>query len=166
MPSTIVSDRDTVFLSQFWQALFSVHGVEFLMSSAYHPQTDGQTEVVNRCLETYLRCMSSQNPEEWCKWIPLAEWWYNTTYHSSIHMTPYEAVYCQPPPIHLPYLPGETTVEVVDRSFQKREGMIKQLKHQLQRAQNRMQQMANQHKSEREFDVGDWVWLKLRLTDK
>lgn len=52
MPWSIVSDKDTVFPNIFWQGLFAVHGVDLLLSSSYHPQTDGQTEVVNRCLET------------------------------------------------------------------------------------------------------------------
>ena len=84
--------------------------------SAYHPQTDGQTEVVNRFLETYLRCMFVDSPQQWSKWLPLAEWWYNTTFHSAIQTTPYEVVYGQPPPIHLHYLPGESKVQLVDRS--------------------------------------------------
>ena len=90
MPHSIVSDRDPVFLSQFWQALFSVQGVNLCLSSSYHPQTDGQTEVVNRCLETYLRCMCSHSPMDWCRWLPLAKWWYNTTFHTSTQHTPYE----------------------------------------------------------------------------
>ncbi|XP_056690204.1 uncharacterized protein [Spinacia oleracea] len=96
-PRSIVSDRDPVFLSQFWKGLFSLHGTEFKLSSSYHPETDGQTKVVNRCLETYLRCMCSDQPKEWSAWLPLDEWWYNTHFHSSTHLTPYEIVYGQPP---------------------------------------------------------------------
>ncbi|KAI3516689.1 hypothetical protein L1887_15648 [Cichorium endivia] len=161
-PRSIVSDRDAVFLSQFWKGLFSLHGTEFKLSSAYHPQTDGQTEVVNRCLEAYLRCMCGEKTKEWSFWLPLAEWWFNTHYQSAIGMTPYEVVYNQPPPRHLPYLPGESNVEAIDRSLRKREMMINSLKQHLTKAQVRMKQQADKHRSERTFNIGDWVWLKLQ----
>lgn len=64
LPKTIVSDRDKVFLSHFWRSLFKVLKVDLHMFTAYHPQTDGKTEVVNRCLECYLRCMTGDRPKE------------------------------------------------------------------------------------------------------
>jgi hypothetical protein len=79
MPTSIISDRDRVFTSQFWQELFRLTGVTLKMSSAYHPQTDGQTERVNQCLETFLRCFVSATPSKWAGWIYLAEFWYNTS---------------------------------------------------------------------------------------
>lgn len=99
LPKDIIGDRDPTFLSEVWKELFRVHGVDLRYSTAYHPQTDWQTEVTNKTLETYLRCMTAEAPHTWSKWLPLAEWWYNTTFHSSIKSTPFEIVYGQPPPI-------------------------------------------------------------------
>ncbi|GJU08920.1 retrotransposon-related protein [Tanacetum coccineum] len=104
LPQIIVSDRDKVFLSLFWKELFKVLHVSLHYSIDYHPQSDGQTEVVNRCLKTYLRCMTGEKPKEWSKWLSLAEYWYNTNFHTSIQTTPYEAVYGQPPPSPIAYI--------------------------------------------------------------
>lgn len=71
-------------------------------------------------------------------------------------------VYNQPPPLHLPYLAGESAVATVDRSLQRREAMITELKGELLKAQNIMKMQADKHRSERSFLVGDWVWLKLQ----
>ena len=130
-PTSIVSDRDKIFLSKFWSELFRLLGTELKMSSAYHPQSNGQTEVVNRSLEMYLRCMAGERPRDWARWIPLAEWWYNTTFHSATQTTPYEIVYGQPAPVHLPYFPGDSKVEAIDRSLQAREAAIKLFKFHL-----------------------------------
>ncbi|GJT82003.1 reverse transcriptase [Tanacetum coccineum] len=70
-------------------------------------------------LECYLRCICGEKPKEWCKWLPLAEWWYNTNYHSTLNTTPYEILYGQMPPIHIPYVPGESRVDTVDRTLTK-----------------------------------------------
>lgn len=138
MPRSIASDRDAVFTSAFWQELFKLQGCSLNLSTTYHPQSDGQTEMVNRCLETYLRCMTSDKPQMWSRWLSLAEYWYNTSYHSAAQSTPYEIVFGQPPPVHLPYLPGEAKVQVVAKSLQEREYMLLILKFHLLRAQHRM----------------------------
>jgi transposase InsO family protein len=93
MPHSIVSDHDPTFTRNFWQEPFKIQGTELHLSTAYHPQTDGQTEVVNKCLETYLSFFSLENQNQWPQWLPLAEWWYNTSYHIATRMTPFEVVY-------------------------------------------------------------------------
>lgn len=138
MPLSIVSDRDPIFLSEVWKEIFRVHGADLNLSTSYHPQTDGQIEITNKTLKTYLQYMTSNAPHTWSRWLPLTEWWYNTTFHRSIQCTPYEIIYGQQPPLHLPYLPGESNSIVVDRSLQKREEVIRILKFHLLRAQNQM----------------------------
>lgn len=65
IPKSIVSDRDPVFISVFWRDLWRLSGTQLKMSSAYHPQTDGQTEVVNRCIEQFLRSFVHDKPKQW-----------------------------------------------------------------------------------------------------
>lgn len=130
------------------------------MSSSYHPQSDGQSEVVNRCLENYLRAFTWQHPQNWSRWLAMAEWWHNTTFHSSINTTPFEVIYGKAPPLYLPYLPQDSCVDAIDRSFTARKEMMRELKTNLQRVQ--MKQQADKGRSEREFMVGEWVLLKLR----
>jgi transposase InsO family protein len=98
-PVIIVTDRDRIFTSNMWQAMFKSLNVKLKLSTAYHPQTDGQTERVNQCLESYLRCMVFQEPKKWAAWLALAEWWYNTSHHTAIKMSPFQALYGFPPPM-------------------------------------------------------------------
>jgi hypothetical protein len=114
MSHSIVSDRDPTVTSNFWQEMFKIQGIELHLITAYHPQTDGQMEVVNKCLETYLRCFALEKKNQWAQWLPLVEWWYNTSYHTATRMTPFEAVYRQKPPSVLSYLPGASKVQAVD----------------------------------------------------
>ncbi|GJY27214.1 retrotransposon-related protein [Tanacetum coccineum] len=98
--------------------------------------------------------------------IPLAELWYNSNYHSAIDTTPFEALYGQPPPVYVPYIGGLSKVDAVERSLIAREQAIKVMKFHLSRAQNRMKQQADKNRSEREFEVGNWVLLKLQPQGK
>jgi hypothetical protein len=97
MLEALISYRDKIFNNQLWQALFKLSKTELRMSTAYHPKTDGHTEHINQCMESYLRCFVSSCPSKWSKWLPLAEFWYNTTYHSAIKTTPFQALYGRPP---------------------------------------------------------------------
>ncbi|XP_057992322.1 uncharacterized protein LOC131173819 [Hevea brasiliensis] len=74
LPESIVSDRDAVFTNNFWRELFRLSGAKLNFSSAYHPQTDGQTEVVNHTIEMYLRCFVGDKPTSWVDWLPWAEY--------------------------------------------------------------------------------------------
>ncbi|XP_019248471.1 PREDICTED: uncharacterized protein LOC109227729 [Nicotiana attenuata] len=121
-------------------------GVQLQRSTAYHPHTGSQTEVLNRTLETYLRCFCSDISRDWSAHLPLAEWWYNIIYHNAIKCTPYEVFYGDKPPIHLSYLVGEVVTDMVDLSLAAREVVIQLLKFHLARAQQRIKDMANKHR--------------------
>ena len=162
VPKAIISDRDSVFLSNFWRELFRLQGTKLKMSSSYHPQTDGQTEVINRCLETYLRCFASEQPRSWATWIPWAEYWYNTSHHSSTGTTPFQIVYGRLPLTVIHYLKRETIVESVAQALVDRDEALRQLRHNLLQAQQVMKWRADLHRREETLAVGDWVYVKLR----
>lgn len=162
IPKTIVSDRDKVFLSNFWKELFKVVGTTLAFSSSYHPQTNGQTEVLNRCLETYLRCFVNDEPNHWTCYLPLAEFWYNTSFHSAIGMSPFQALYGRSPPSISTYVPGSSKVAALDEILSKSTEISKVLKFNLYRARNRMVQQANLRRCDKSFEIGEWVYLRLQ----
>jgi hypothetical protein len=90
---SIISDSDKIFTIHFCKELSRLAQVQLSMSSAYHSQSDGQTERVSQCLETFLRCFVSACPKKWVSWIALAEYWYNTCFHAAIGRSPFEAMY-------------------------------------------------------------------------
>lgn len=104
LPESAISDRDKIFVSRFWHELFQLLGVGLHYSSSYHPQSDGQSERVNQCLENYLRCMCSEHPSHWSNWLLTAEFWYTTNFHTSLQITPFEALYGYKPN-HIPLGP-------------------------------------------------------------
>ncbi|KAE9622106.1 putative nucleotidyltransferase, Ribonuclease H [Lupinus albus] len=161
-PVSIVSDRDPLFLSLFWKELFKLAGTQLRMSTSYHPQTDGQTEVTNRCLETYLKCFVGPKPKQWVDWLHWAEYWFNTNYHASSRMTPFKALYGREPPMLLKAGTIPSKVEEVNQLFHQRDGILEELKANLAKAQNLMKQYADKHRRELTFEVGDWVFLKLQ----
>jgi hypothetical protein len=96
--SSIVNDRDPTFTSNFWQELFKLSGVRLQMSSSFHPQSDGQTEVVNKIITMYLRCLTGDQPRQWLQWLPWAEFCYNSAYQSSLRTSPFRVVFGRDPP--------------------------------------------------------------------
>ena len=161
-PASIVSDRDSVFTSSFWDEMFRLSGTQLKMSSAYHPQTDGQTEVVNRGLETYLRCFASEHPNSWSIYLHWAELSYNTSHHSSTGMSPFMAVYGrEPPPMH-PYHIGDTRLVELADMLEERDAILNSLQDNIHMAQTRMKEQADKHRRHVEFSEGDMVFLKLQ----
>ena len=162
LPTAIISDRDKMFTSTVWQELFKLSDTKLLMSSSYHPQTDGQTERLNQCLETFLRCLVNSCTNKWLDWLSLAEYWYNTTFHSALGRTPFEVLYGQSPR-HLGITDmSACTSSDLEHWLQERELLSKLIQQQLLRAQQRMKHQADKNHSEREFSVGELVYLKLQ----
>lgn len=162
MPFHIISDRDPIFTSLFWQELFRLSDTILNMSSARHPETDGQTEKLNQCMEAFLRCFAHDTPVKWARWLPLAEHWYNTSFHMATGRSPFEALYgYSPRPFGLEA--PATNPDVVELASE-RESMLELLHQHLLRAQQRMKRQADKHRSERSFAVGDRVYLKVQPT--
>ncbi|KAJ0501161.1 putative nucleotidyltransferase, Ribonuclease H [Helianthus annuus] len=130
-PRSIVSDRDVVFLSHFWQELFRLSNTKLQLSTSYHPQTDGQTEVLNRCLEAYLRCFANEQPKKWSSFLSWEEYSYNTGFHTSTGTTPFSVVYGRDPPSLLPYVVGETKNADLEEQLVDRDAMLRLLRSNL-----------------------------------
>ncbi|GKC03402.1 retrotransposable element Tf2 [Tanacetum coccineum] len=137
--------------------------VQLNLSTAYHPPIDGQTEVVNKCVECFMRCMTGEKPKEWVQWVSLAEYWYNTNYHNSAHTTPFEIVYGHPPNLHLPYIAGTSAIEEADRTMQAKEQAIAMLQFHLKRSHDRIKSIDDKKRSDKSFEVGMKVTYKLDL---
>nr|GEV23276.1 Ty3/gypsy retrotransposon protein [Tanacetum cinerariifolium] len=118
IPKPIMSNRDRIIVSKFWKQLFEAIGTKLNHSMTYHPQTDGQTKVVNRGLEQYLRAMV-------------------------IKMTSYQAVYGRVPPLIIPYLPESAKVAVVEELLIELDVLLRQLKQNLAHAKNQMEMQVN-----------------------
>jgi hypothetical protein len=115
IPSSIVSDRDLVFTSKFWSELFRLSGTQLNLSSAFHPQSDGQSEATNKIITMYLRCLTGDRPREWIRWLPWAEYCYNTSYKTSLKETPFKVVYGCAPPTLRPYALGTSPLPTMDQ---------------------------------------------------
>ena len=135
-PRVIVSNRDLIFTGNFWMELFSCLVTQLAHSSSYHPQYDGQTEIVNKCLEGYLHCFVSDKQKKWVKWLPLAKWLYNTSFHTVVKITPFMALYGYHPPSITTSLRENHKVQVVEDHIVHQQQVLQLLKDNLNLAQN------------------------------
>jgi hypothetical protein len=162
MPTIIISDRDKVFTSNLWNELFTLAKVNLSMSSAYHPQSDGQSKRVNQCLETYPRCFVSSCSKQWFSWLHLAEFWYNTSLHSSIGMSPFEALYGYYPRQFGLDLDASVSSARLDQWIHDRKLVQDLVKQHLNCATVRIKNQIDKGRTTRSFEIGDLVFLKLQ----
>ncbi|KAH9657047.1 hypothetical protein KPL70_022889 [Citrus sinensis] len=164
LPSSIVSDRDTRFLSHFWKTLWKLTNTRLNFSSAYHPQTDGQTEVVNRSLGNHLRSLVGDNLKMWDQKLYQVEFTYNRAVKRSTGLSPFQVNYGYNPraPIDLAPVPN------LVRKSGKAKDFIEQLQKIHETTQESLKQttegykiMADKKRRALEFQVGDFVWVIL-----
>ncbi|PWA90032.1 reverse transcriptase domain-containing protein [Artemisia annua] len=161
VPISIISDCDSRFTSRFWQSMQKALGTQIDMSTAYHPQTNGQSERTIQTLEDMLRACVIDFGKGWDKHLLLIEFSYNNSYHASIKAAPYEALYgrkCRSPDCWAEV--GEvqlTGPEIIHETNEK----IVQIRQRLQAARDRQKSYANVRRKPLEFQVGDKVMLKV-----
>jgi hypothetical protein len=165
LPKTIVSDRGPQFVSEFWSHLTRRLGIQSLLSTAYHPETDGQTERANSFLEQYLRGQVSYLQDDWARWLPLAEFAVNNANNESTHTTPFFANYGFHP--RLGFEPVEPSRQPAARDAEdlalKMRTIHEYLRAEICVAQAQHEKYANRkRKPARRFFENDLVWLDAR----
>lgn len=161
-PKTLVSDRDSVFLNATWEEILRLSGTKLNFTTAYHPQSDGQTEIRNKGLEQYLRAFTADRPSTWSNFLPWAELSLNCFHHAGLGTSPFRALYGREPPLLVAALPSAKTPPNVADLIRERGELLVELRKKLAKAQQRMRDVANKHRTHIEFEVGDFVWLKLQ----
>jgi len=168
LPVSIVSDCDSWFTSGFWPSLCSQLGIRLRMSTAYHPQSDGQAEKANATLETFLKVYIVQlkSPEQWSRLLPLTEFTYNAAKHKAIGISLFEADIGYIPRLPLDLLaPGPRTLisrpgtEYAERLVK----ILRMLRERMEETQVKMVSEANEHRQPHPFRVGDSVFLDTHL---
>lgn len=161
IPTTIISDRDPRFISNFWKSLFNLTGTRLGMSTSYHPQTDGQSERTNRTLEDMLRAYTNDRHNDWDLHLTGAEFAYNNSVQASTGHTPFFLNYGQHPNVPAVFhRSSETSPNQATEDFlQAIRDSIADAKTALARAQQRQRNYENKHRREVTYQVGDQVLL-------
>jgi transposase InsO family protein len=161
VPKKIMPDRGTQFTSRFWERLHEALDTQLRFSSAYHPQTDGQTERVNQILEDMLRACALQYGRSWDKSLTYDEFSYNNSYQESLKMVPFEMLYGQRCQTLLFWNEmGERKVFGPD-ILEEAEKQVRMVRENLCVAQSRQKSYADHRRRELSFEVGDFVYLKV-----
>ena len=158
---TITSDRDPKFTSRFWISLQQELGTRLNFSTAFHPQTDGQSERTIQTLEDMLRAVVLDRGGSWESALPLIEFAYNNSFQATINMAPYEALYgrkCRSP-LYWDEV-GERRVLGPD-AVEEMVGIVRQIRERIKEAQNRQKSYADVRRTDLQFQVGNKVFLKV-----
>jgi len=164
VPRSTTSYQDTKFISSFWRSLWGKLGTKLNFSSAYHPQTDGQTKVVNRSLGNILRCLAGTKPKHWDLAIPQVEFANNRSKRRTTGMRPFEIVYGQNPSGVLDLAPVPRIGRLnpkADELADHLRGIHEQVKLSIQESNDKYKARVDRHRRHVLFDVGDFVWAVL-----
>jgi hypothetical protein len=160
LPDSIVSDRGSIFTSHFWSTVASILKIDPRKSTAFHPQTDGQTERMNQTLETYLRISCSYNQDDWSDWLPLAEFAYNNARQESTKMTPFFANYGYNPRFISQFeVPAEHSAPAAEDFGSHLHEIHDRLVENVKAAQDSQARYYDAKHERVEFQPGDMVWL-------
>ncbi|KAL4323589.1 hypothetical protein GQ457_11G020340 [Hibiscus cannabinus] len=161
VPTSIISDRDPRFTSGFWEAFQTALGTKLHLSTAFHPQTDGQSERIIQVLEDMLRCCIIDFKGSWEEHLPLVEFAYNNSFQASIRMAPFEALYgrkCRTP---LCWMELSENKFVGPELIRETEDKVRLIQDSLKAAFDRQKSYADLKRRDIEYSVGDWVFLKV-----
>lgn len=160
LPEDIISDRGSVFTARFTQAVMKELKVTQNLSTAFHPQTDGQTERTNATLEQYLRCYINYQQDNWSDLLPMAEFCYNNTIHSSTNQTPFFALHGYHPRFNLQVPRVAASNPTAQTRLQTLKETQEDLQFHIKSAQESQERYYNQHvQAQPAFAPGDSVWL-------
>jgi len=159
IPKTIISDRDKLFTSNYWTTLMATMGTKKKLSTAYHPQTDGQTERANRTIKTYLRIYSNKTQNNWVQLLPMAQLTYNNSISDTTKQTPFFANHGRHPNLFTKILPSLKTEEAL-QDITKIKKIHEEMKENIQEAQHRSISYNNKkRKMAPQLKRGDKVYL-------
>ena len=156
LPEKVISDRGTVFNNKFTRDLYKRLGIKPHFSSAYHPESDGQTERVNQPIEHFLRIYAGIEQDSWSRWLPMAEFSYNNAVHSATRMSPFQCLYGQnpvmsPTKIQVENPEAETMATLIEKQREEAQSALRLAKESMTRGQG--------EEVPKQFNVGEKVWV-------
>jgi hypothetical protein len=168
LPTSIISDQDSRFLGKFWSSLWELMDTKMKKSTAFHPQTNDQTEVVNKTVVHLLQGYCAKHPKLWDEQLHYVQHAYNRAIHSSTQKSPFETCFGYLPKSPLDFIFGKDTVECEEVDANKARRFIQQIQvihqavqEQLESSQTKYKKRHDKHRIDHHFQIGDQVWLHI-----